>query len=265
MADPDSARPRSRVTPRRREEPAAAAPPGDEVTLPRRVDRVGRGPVTGALAPFAGVLAVGVLILAILVVALAIAVVGGRQPDLVATTDPFTVERFAGEDGSSLGRLYSGGEWETIGEWEVVAGAAHLTALPDGADRGFALLPGSSGRARIAATIVGVADDSGIVARYTGPDDYVALLPLTQAGSWRVVVVAGGEEVSSDAVGLVGADVGTRIELVVRGGTAWAIVDGQVVGTYAIKEAPAEGRVGLVAGLASGASGRFDDVGRERG
>jgi hypothetical protein len=251
--------------------PGDAAPPAtgggvadDDGGLPRRPVRTGWGPVSGALAPHAGVLAVGTVLLAILVVALLIALVGSRQTSIVAASDPAVVDTFDRPDGAALDELPGGGSWTTTGSWEVVGGAAYLAEAPDGGGRGFALLPGTSGRARIAATFFGIADDGGLVARYQGPDDHIALLPVEGLGTWRVDVVAGGEVVATQAMGLVGADEGMRAELVVREDTAWVIVDGQVRGRMDVAEAPSEGQVGLVAGLDSGGSTRFDDVARER-
>jgi hypothetical protein len=273
-ADPpppaDPTRPRARVT-RRTDGPPPTLPASpvahdeEAVDLPLRVERTGRGPITASLARFTGVLAVLVLILAIACVGLLIAVVGSRQPDLVATTDPFTVDRFHNPDGSPLGRLFSGGEWEQVGRWEVVGGATYLVETPDGRDTGFALLPGSSNRSRIAATFYGLADDAGIVTRYQGPDDYVSLTPVPDQGTWLLRVIVDGETTSEESVGLVGTGDGTRAEIVVRDDNAWVIINGRVTGTYDIAAAPSRGQVGMVAGLSSGSSGRFDDIGRERG
>ncbi|HEX7132722.1 MAG TPA: hypothetical protein VF228_09105 [Iamia sp.] len=239
-------------------------PPTPSEDLPRRTLRTGWGPVSNALAPHAGVLAVGTVVLAIGCVALLIALVGSRQPSILATSDPAVVDTFDRPDGSALDDLPGGGSWETVGEWEVVAGSAYLKEAPDGGGRGFALLPGSSDRARIAATMFGLADDGGVVARYQGPGDHLALTPVSALGTWRVDVVAGGEVVETQAMGLVGVEEGMRAELVVRGDAAWVIVDGQVRGTIDVGAAPDEGQVGLVAGVADGGSTRFDDVARER-
>jgi hypothetical protein len=207
---------------------------------------------------------VGTVVLAALVVALLIALVGSRQPSIVGTSDPAVVDTFGGTDGSTLGDLPGGGTWETVGRWEVVAGTTYLAEAPDGGGRGYALLPGSSGTARIAATLQGLADDGGIVARYQGPDDHIALTPVEALGTWRVDVFAGGEAVVSQAMGLIGVEEGMRAELVLRGDQAWVIIDGQVRGSVDIGAAPDEGQVGLVAGLQTGGSTRFDDVARER-
>jgi hypothetical protein len=244
---------------------AEPTPREDTVDLPLRVERTGGGPITSSLARYAGVLTVLVLVLAIACVGLLIAVVGSRQPDLVATTDPFTVDRFHNPDGSGLGRLFSGGEWEQVGRWEVVGGAAYLVETGEGLDKGFALLPGTSNRARIAATFYGLADDAGLVARYQGPEDHVSLTPVPDQGTWLLRVIVDGEIASEESVGLVGTGDGTRAEIVVRDDRAWVIINGRVTGTYDIADAPSRGQVGMVAGLSSGSSGRFDDIGRERG
>jgi len=202
-------------------------------------------------------------VLAVLVVGLLIALVGSRQPSISGTSDPAVVDTFDVPDGSALGELPDGESWEATGTWEVVAGAAYLAAAPDGGGRGFALLPGSSDRARIAATLYGLADDGGLVTRYQGPDDHIALLPVEALGTWRIDVVAGGEVVATESMGLIGVEEGMRAELVVRGDRAWVIIDGQVRGAMDVGEAPDEGQVGLVAGLESGGSTRFDDVARE--
>jgi hypothetical protein len=145
-----------------------------------------------------------------------------------------------------------------------VAGSAYLAEGPGEGERGYALVPGSSGPARIAATMYGLADDGGVVARYRGPDDHIALTPVTGLGTWRLDVVVGGEVVVTQALGLIGVEEGMRAELVVRHDQAWAIIDGQVRGTVDVGAAPDEGQVGLVAAVEDGGSTRFDDVARER-
>ncbi len=245
--------------------PTEAASAADEVGMPRRPERTGHGPVGDLVLRLGGPLLVLLVLLVVLVVGLVIVVVGSRQPDIVTLRDSGTVDTFARADGELIGAPPLLGPWETEGEWRIVAGTAYLAAAPtDGT--GFALLPGEVGDGRVAATILGIQGEGGIVARYTGPGDYVSLRPVPDQATWQVEVVAGGEVVSAQQVGLVGAPEGSRVELVLDGSTASVITDGQLRGDpIDIGGAPASGQVGLIAGLDDqGSSSRFDDVARER-
>lgn len=244
------------------------SPTGDAVDpgpdrLPLRTLRQGRGPVTSALAPYAGVLTVLCTLLALAVLGLVITVVGGTQPNVLPPADEATIDSFDRPDGELIGRSPGAGAWATVGSWAIVASAAYLRDAPQGMDRGFATVAGDDRDVRVGATFFGVDDTGGIVARYVGPDDHIALLPVPELGTWRIDVVVGGEVVATESLGLVAAPEGVRAELVLAGDTAYAIVAGQVRGDVDVSQGPRSGAVGLVASVRDGASARFGDVVRE--
>ncbi|HXH56154.1 hypothetical protein [Iamia sp.] len=232
-------------------------------SLPARPRRRGRGPITGSLAPYAGVLTVVCLLLVVAIIALVVVVIGARQPNIVASTDPQVVDSFDRSDADSLGDAPDLGPWEAIGAWGIVGGTAYLREPPSGDPRGFALLPGEHERVRIAATLRGLDGNGGLVARYQDPGDHLALYPVPTAGTWRISIVVDGEEVVSQDVGLVDTDDGARAELVVNDATAFALIDGQVRGRIPVDPAPDTGRAGVTASLEAGGSTRFDEVALE--
>ncbi|MGI8939132.1 MAG: hypothetical protein ACR2JF_13150 [Iamia sp.] len=242
-----------------------ATAPEDAVRLPRRPERTGHGPVGDMLLRLGGPLLIIVGLLVVMVVALVVVLVGSRQPDIVALRDSGTVDTFNRPDGEEIGAAPLLDPWDTEGEWRIVDGTAYLASAP-GSGTGFALLPGTVGNGRVAATILGIQGEGGIVARYTGPDDYMSLRPVPEEASWRLDVVAGGEVVATEQFGLVGAPEGSRVELILDGATASVIIGGQLRGESVDVSAGAEsGQVGLVAALDDlGGSSRFDDVARER-
>ncbi|WCO66462.1 hypothetical protein PO878_18345 [Iamia majanohamensis] len=242
----------------------ATARDADAVEVPRRPERTGHGPVGDLLLRLGGPLLVLLVLLVVLVVALVVLLVGSRQPDIVTLRDSGTVDNFARPDGDPIGAAPLQAPWDTIGDWRLVDGTAYLADAPGAT--GFAILPGEVTDGRVAATVYGIAGEGGIVARYRGPGDYVSLRPVPGQATWRLDVVSGGEVVTSETMGLIGAPEGSRVELVLDGSQVSVIVAGQLRGgPFDISSAGSGGEVGLIATLdEQGGSSRFDDVARER-
>jgi hypothetical protein len=197
-------------------ERAPEPPPGDGPGLfddgshaaPRRLARLRRRDVLIALVVLVVLVGAGVVVARLVAEEApeeATGLLEGVEP-----TDDFNRQ----SDLRTAGVAGNGDSWNAVsGVWGIDAAQVYLVQGAAGGARNLLTLDMGSEDGVVAATFARATQGAGMVFRYAGPDDFWAILPAPDFGTWVVQHFVDEEIVANENIGLVDTEDGLEVVL----------------------------------------------------